>query len=268
MAFNKDGNAFTFTFSAIMVIVVGALLAFLFLSWKPYFDKNDADKKMMDILAAINEEYNRDNAQEGFDKFVKKRIALKFDGTVVSERTSADSINTSDKEDAFNIDVKKDYKSGTSKLVQKFKGDRPKLMEEVGKIDDVSYPLFVCEKEGKEYYVMPMVGTGLWGPIWGYVSVGEDMNTIYGASFDHKTETPGLGAEIKEDFFELPFQGQQIYNMKGEYVSISVEKGGAEEGNKHEVNGITGGTITSNGVDEMLYRTIKIYTNYFEKNKK
>ena len=140
-------------------------------------------------------------------------------------------------------------------------------ISELSDEDELIYPLFECEKEGKKYYVMPMVGTGLWGPIWGYVSVGEDMNTIYGASFDHKTETPGLGAEIKMGFFEEPFQGQQIYNMKGEYVSISVEKGGAEKGNKNEVDGITGGTITSNGADEMLYRSIKIYTNYFEKIK-
>ncbi|MEM7162483.1 MAG: NADH:ubiquinone reductase (Na(+)-transporting) subunit C [Bacteroidota bacterium] len=255
MAINKDSNGFTFLFSTIMVIVVGALLAFLFLSWKPMFDKNDADKKMMDVLAAINVESDRNNAEELFKKYVKESIALKFDGTIDEET------------DGFKLDVKKNYKSGTSKLVQSYKGDRPKLMEEVGKLDDQRYPLFIAEKDGEKYYVMPMVGTGLWGPIWGYVSVGKDFNTIYGASFDHKTETPGLGAEIKESFFEEPFQGQQIYNMKNEYVSISVEKGGAEAGNKHQVDGITGGTITSNGVDEMLYRTIKIYTNHFNKIK-
>jgi len=253
MAINKDSNGFTFLFASIMVIVVGALLAFLFLSWKPYFDKNDADKKMMDVLAAINVESTRDNAADLFAKHMKETIALKFDGTV------------DDSVDGFKIDVKKEYKSGTSKLVQSLKGDRPALLEEISKLDDQRYPLFKCEKDGKDYYVMPMVGTGLWGPIWGYVSVGDDFNTIYGASFDHKTETPGLGAEIKYAQFEEPFQGQQIYNMKDEYVSVSVEKGGAEPGNKHEVDGITGGTITSNGVDEMLYRTIKIYTNYFNK---
>ncbi len=252
MAINKDSNGFTFLFASIMVIVVGALLAFLFLSWKPYFDKNDADKKMMDVLAAINVESTRDNAADLFAKHMKETIALKFDGTI------------DESVDGFKIDVKKEYKSGTSKLVQSLKGDRPALLAEIAKLEDQRYPLFRCEKDGKDYYVMPMVGTGLWGPIWGYVSVGGDFNTIFGASFDHKTETPGLGAEIKYDQFEEPFQGQQIYNMKGEYVSVSVEKGGAEPGNKHEVDGITGGTITSNGVDEMLYRTIKIYTNYFK----
>lgn len=261
MAVNKDANSYTFLFASALVLVVGSVLAFLFLSWKPMFDKNAADKKMVDVLAAINEDSTRESAQEEFDKYVKKRVAIKFDGTVVSDNSGA--VDPANKEDAFNLDVKKVYKSGTSKLVQSYKGDRPKLIEEISKLD-ISYPLFICEKDGETYYVIPMVGSGLWGPIWGYVSVGQDMNTVYGASFDHKTETPGLGAEIKYDDFEEPFQGQQIYNMKGEYVSISVEKGGAEKGNRHEVDGITGGTITSNGVDEMLYRTIRVYTNYFE----
>lgn len=262
MAINKESNAFTFGFSIAMVIVVGAILTFLFIRWKPLFEKNDADKKMVDILSAINIESERSNSKELFDRYVVKRISVSFDGQVVEERQG--EVNTSDKADPFNTDVKKDYKSGTSKLVLQYKGDKPKLMEEVSKIDQ-TYPLYICEKNDSTFYVMPMVGTGLWGPVWGYVSLNEDKNTVYGASFDHKTETPGLGAEIKEDMFEKPFSGKKIYDVEGNYTSISVEKGGVDPDNaSHEVDGITGGTITSNGVDEMLYRTMKIYTNYFE----
>ena len=262
MAINKEGNGFTFGFSIAMVVVVGAILTFLFLTWKPLFDKNDADKKMMDVLAAIKVDSDRQNSKELFDQYVTKRISLSFEGNVVEERDG--EISSSDKADPFNIDVKKDYKSGTSKLVLQFKGDKKRLMEEVSKIDQ-SYPLYVCEKNDSTFYVMPMVGTGLWGPIWGYVSINEDFSTVYGASFDHKTETPGLGAEIKEPMFEAPFTGKKIFDLSGNYTSISVEKGGIDPNNAdHEVDGITGGTITSNGVDEMLYRTMKIYTNYFE----
>ena len=262
MAINKESNGFTFGFSIGMVVVVGAILTFLFLTWKPLFDKNDADKKMMDVLAAIKVDSERINAKEMFDQYVKKRVSLSFEGSVMEEREG--EILSSDKADPFNIDVKKDYKRGTSKLVLQFKGDKPKLMEEVSKIDQ-SYPLYICEKNDSTFYVMPMVGTGLWGPIWGYVSLNQDMVTVYGASFDHKTETPGLGAEIKEPMFEDPFSGKKIYDLDGNYTSISVEKGGIDPDKAdHEVDGITGGTITSNGVDEMLYRTMKIYTNYFE----
>ena len=89
---------------------------------------------------------------------------------------------------------------------------------------------------------------------------------MYGATFDHKTETPGLGAEIKESWFSAPFIGKTIYDETGQLVSVNVIKGSAEPSNPHEVDGITGGTITSNGVDEMLERTFGIYDPYFKNN--
>ena len=108
-----------------------------------------------------------------------------------------------------------------------------------------------------------MVGTGLWGPVWGFVSFDSDYVTIYGASFSHKKESPGLGAEINTDLFEEPLEGQKIINKDGVFVSIKVKKGGAEEGNLHQVDAITGGTITSDGVSDMLYKTLDVYNSYF-----
>jgi Na+-transporting NADH:ubiquinone oxidoreductase subunit C len=112
-----------------------------------------------------------------------------------------------------------------------------------------------------------MVGKGLWGPIWGFVALEGDYNTVYGAVFSHKSETPGLGAEISEAFFQEPFEGKTIYNTEGKLVSIDVKKGGAGDSNPHAVDGITGGTITSVGVQEMMKRTFGIYDTYFQNKK-
>jgi Na+-transporting NADH:ubiquinone oxidoreductase subunit C len=109
-------------------------------------------------------------------------------------------------------------------------------------------------------YVIPVVGSGLWGPIWGYIAMESDMKTIYGAKFDHKTETPGLGAEIRENFFSDKFSGKTLNEV---VPFFSVLKGGSVT-DEHSVDGITGGTITSKGVEKMINRTLGIYLLYFE----
>ena len=124
---------------------------------------------------------------------------------------------------------------------------------------ELSFPLYICEKEGENIYVIPVAGSGLWGPIWGFVALKSDMNTIYGAKFDHKTETPGLGAEIKDKFFSDKFQGKQLRDSAPYFT---IEKGGRNT-DIHSVDGITGGTITSVGVGEMMNRTLSIYQLYF-----
>jgi Na+-transporting NADH:ubiquinone oxidoreductase subunit C len=262
MGVNKEGGGYTFLFAAIMVIVTGASLAMVSLTLKPDIKKNEADKKMIDILGSINvTEATRENAAKLFTEYVKERIVLDDQGNVVSSMEGA--VDPQNPADPFNVDVQKEYKQKISKLVQAYKNDRSTLLAKVDE-QNVNYPLFRCERDGKQYFVIPMVGTGLWGPIWGYVALESDMSTVYGASFDHKTETPGLGAEIKEPMFEDQFQGESIYD-NGTYVSIDVKKGGSPADDKHAVDAITGGTITSNGVDEMLYRTLAIYDNYFKK---
>ena len=104
---------------------------------------------------------------------------------------------------------------------------------------------------------------GLWGPIWGFISLEEDLNKVYGAVFDHKSETPGLGAEINRPFFEDPFTGKTIFEGE-DFVSIKVVKGGAKDGDMHAVDGISGGTITSDGVSDMLYERLSMYLPYFK----
>ncbi len=112
-----------------------------------------------------------------------------------------------------------------------------------------------------------MRGKGLWGPIWGYIALSEDFNAIYGANFDHKSETPGLGAEINEQWFQDMFKGKNIFNEQGKFVSVEVMKGGAPDDAAHAVDAISGGTITSNGLENMIMDCLAPYQAYFEKNK-
>jgi Na+-transporting NADH:ubiquinone oxidoreductase subunit C len=131
-------------------------------------------------------------------------------------------------------------------------------------------PLYVYTgPDQKKRYIIPMRGVGLWGPIWGYISIEEDFNTVYGSFFAHKSETPGLGAEIAEPAFQEQFRGKKIMGTNNAFVSVHVVKKAAkfDLGNEHRVDGITGGTITSNGTDKMLKVCIEPYLPYFEKLK-
>jgi Na+-transporting NADH:ubiquinone oxidoreductase subunit C len=240
MAINKNATGYTFLFSIVMVLIVGTSLSYTSLSLKPLQKKNEADKKMVDILGAIGIETSRENAITDFPIYVKERLSLDSEGNVLNR--SSGNVDPTDSSDPFNLDVKKDYRS-----------KKP--------ASELSFPLYICEENGENIYVIPVAGSGLWGPIWGFVALESDMKTIYGAKFDHKTETPGLGAEIKDDFFSDKFKGQKLREASPYFTII---KGGRKIEDMHSVDGITGGTITSVGVGEMIDRTISIYQYYFE----
>jgi Na+-transporting NADH:ubiquinone oxidoreductase subunit C len=124
--------------------------------------------------------------------------------------------------------------------------------------------VFVCNVDGAIKYIIPVYGAGLWGPIWGYVALNEDKNTVYGVYFSHSGETPGLGAEITNyQKFQAPFEGKKVMN-EGE-VALGVMKNGKVENPEFEVDGISGGTITSKGVDAMLKDCLKSYTEFLTK---
>ena len=202
---------------------------------------NKSAKNMVDILSAIGVNSSKEMAEIDFDKYIIGFIVLDSQGDKI------DSL--SNKSSALSIDTKNQYRDKTLKL------------------EDKKFPLFIAKKDNHSYYIVPLTGTGLWGPIWGFVSFNEDGNTITGASFDHKSETPGLGAEIRETFFEEQFIGKKILNSQGDFVSISVMKGGANVNSYHEVDGITGGTITSDGVTDMLKDNLLRYSKYFKNTK-
>lgn len=251
MAINRDSNGYTFAFAIIMVVVVGAILASLAMGLKDLQQENMKQEKMRDILVsvqAMEKDQAMTEAPDLFSKYISKRVLLDAKGNTIGEESGEIPTKAKGPKDPFNIDVKKQYRSFKAKAID---------------AADMVYPLYECAKDGKTYYIVPMVGTGLWGPIWGYIAFNDDMNTIYGATFDHKTETPGLGAEIKEVGFQKQFAGKTIFEGSS-FVSISVLKGGGAKSNPHAVDGITGGTITSDGLGDMIKNTLTVYAPYFQ----
>ncbi len=246
MAVNRDSNGYTILFATIMVVLVGGVLAYLATALKPAQEANVKNEKMQNILQAIGVEstdgISREEAGAKFNDYVVERVTLNYNGEVLETKSNKDEI--SGDLDAFNIDLLKEYKTVKAK-------------------EDRHYPLFVCEADGQKFYVVPVLGKGLWAAVWGYIGLKEDGSTISGAVFDHKSETPGLGAEITKDFFEKQFVGKTI-DEAGVYSPIKVKKPGFELG-IHEVDGISGGTFTSVGVKEMMERTLEVYYTYLKK---
>lgn len=222
-------------FAAIMVVVVGALLAFAATSLKSRQDENVKKEKMQNILASVGVVVDREQAPNEFTTVIKEQLALKSDGTV-DESTSA-----------FDIDLKSELSK---------------------KEEDQRFPLYIAELDGKKFYVVPLRGAGLWDAIWGYVALEGDLNTIKGTVFDHKGETPGLGAEITQKWFQERFVGEKIMNQSGEIVGVEVAKGNTSASkDDNKVDAISGATITGNGVTAMIKERLTHYKNYFEGQK-
>ena len=132
--------------------------------------------------------------------------------------------------------------------------------------EEQNYPIYIAEKEGKTFYIVPLYGAGLWDAIWGYIALESDKNTIIGASFDHAGETPGLGAEINQSWYEDQYIGKTIFDENNNFVSVKAVKGGAKVGDMHGVDAISGGTITSDGVSMMVEERLKNYVPYLKNN--
>ncbi|MCW3787546.1 NADH:ubiquinone reductase (Na(+)-transporting) subunit C [Plebeiibacterium sediminum] len=229
---DKQGNTYTFLYASIMVIGVAAILAFISVSLKPIQSKNVAVAKKIDILKSVGIASDASTAEKLYEEHIGSNTkVLNIEGNEVDGN-------------AFDIDLSKEVRKD---------------------LKERSYPLYICKLDnGEEKLIIPLRGAGLWGPIWGYISLNADRNTVYGATFDHKGETPGLGAEISKDFFQTPFKGKTIYNEAGDFTSIDVVKGGGTENNPHAVDAISGGTITSKGVSAMLQDCLSGYEKYLK----
>ena len=235
---NKNSNQFTMIFASVMVVVVAVLLASAAIQLGPLQQQNARIEKMQNILSSIGIESDVKDAEKLFNQYIQEQIVLNNQGEQVKNDVKA-----------FDIDLKK---------------EQDKL--KTGRANEQLFPLFIFKKEDKLYYVIPVRGKGLWGPIWGYVALEGDMNTVYGASFGHKSETPGLGAEISTAEFQEQFNGKTIFDNSGKFTSVRVIKGGAPPNDNHGVDAISGGTVTSNGVSEMLSRTLENYIPFFKSN--
>ncbi|MFO7576062.1 MAG: NADH:ubiquinone reductase (Na(+)-transporting) subunit C [Bacteroidales bacterium] len=231
----KDfSNRYIFIFSVAMVTVVAALLSAAAMLLQPLQERNREIEKKRNILASVKIEATRSDAVELYDRIIKNSFVINTDGDVV------DNVNP------FTVDLRSEQR-------------KP--------LDQQSLPIFIANpRDAIEVIIIPLEGRGLWGPIFGYISLESDMSTVYGVSFNHTGETPGLGAEINTTWFGDLFNGKKIF--AGErFVSIKVVKGGARDDNPHAVDAISGGTITSTGLEEMLYDCLVKYEKYFIKHK-
>ncbi|CAI8166505.1 MAG: Na(+)-translocating NADH-quinone reductase subunit C [Polaribacter sp. SA4-10] len=248
MSKRTDSNSYTMIFAIIMVLVVGSLLAFFASSLKPNIDENKRIEKQQNILYAMGVNENdessanfvsTDIAGTEFTKYITKQLIIQ--GNEITEDNKA-----------YLIEVKKEQTLAKQ-------GKKRRL------------PLFIGEKDGKTFYVAPIRGKGLWDAIWGYVAMDKNM-IVQGAYFDHKGETPGLGANIKQRYFMDDFIGEHLLNEKGEFKGIRVAKGNNDPKNleklDYEVDAIAGATITGDGVSAMIKKDLAMYVPYFKTLKK
>jgi|TARA_B100000927_G_scaffold267832_1_gene242219 Na+-transporting NADH:ubiquinone oxidoreductase subunit C len=244
MAINTEKNTYTLLFAIGLVVVVGTLLAAIDSSLKDKIRINKILEKQQNILYAIGINENEgnsvnfiaaDKAEEEFNKYVTKQIYIQGDEVIEDDK-------------AYLIDVKK----------QKALAKDPSYMRKL--------PLFIAEKDGRNLYVAPIRGKGLWDAIWAYVSVDEDM-VIRGIYFDHKAETPGLGANIKQRFFMDDFIGESLLDSQGNFKGVTVSKTNLDPKNEdkydNEVDAIAGSTITGDGVTAMIRSDLSLYQPYF-----
>jgi Na+-transporting NADH:ubiquinone oxidoreductase subunit C len=246
MALDKDSNVYTIAFATIMVVIVGGLLAFISMSLKPMQQANVKNEKMQNILQSIGIEAN-------------------YKGEILSDKTAAyTDADRTDKLDAFNIDLRKEYSRYVKPIMSKNKGDDEAIKAALAASEDIHFPIFVCENGGKTYYVLSASGKGLWDDIWGYLGFSSDGKTITGTVFDHKQETAGLGSKVNEDWFEKQFVGKTM-DENDAFSPLTVVKPGLDL-NNHKVDGISGATFTCVGVNEMLERNLEVYYNFFKNN--
>ncbi|MFW5753472.1 MAG: NADH:ubiquinone reductase (Na(+)-transporting) subunit C [Marinilabiliaceae bacterium] len=220
---DRQGNKYTFLYASVMVIVVATILAFVSEALTPLQKQNDEEAKMMDILQSVNIESSKENVADKYEEFIgDNSYIVNYEGEQ----------ETGDAQAAFNVDLSREVRKPLSER---------------------QYPVYECHLENGEIkYILPVRGKGLWGPIWGYVALNDDKQTIYGTTFDHDGETPGLGAEIANQPFQKQFRDKRIFDESDELTSIQVIKGEASPDDPHRVDGISGGTITSQGVEDML----------------
>lgn len=230
---DTNGNKYTFIYASAMVIIVAAILSVTALKLKPLQQKNINTEKKQNILSSVGIESTAVDAESIFAERIVQSYIVNASGEQI-EGT------------AFDIDLKR---------------------ERAKPLADRLLPVYECKTDEGTKYILPMYGAGLWGPIWGYVAINDDMNTLYGAVFAHAGETPGLGAEISTKPFQEPFKGKTIYDSSGKLVSIIVAKAGESAPAEHKVDGISGGTITGKGLQTMLLNNFTSYEAFFNKKK-
>jgi Na+-transporting NADH:ubiquinone oxidoreductase subunit C len=232
-------NTYIFIFSTVMVTIVAILLSFVAEELRPVQNRNLEVEKKTDILKSVSKAEKIDEVKNR-DLYIEEEYSKYITGGYVINPAGERKEGI----DAFNVNLK---------------------VELAKPLEEMNLPVFIfTDDDSTHKYIIPMRGRGLWGPIWGYVSFYDDFNTIYGAVFDHSKETPGLGAEINQPFFQAQFVNKKILDENGNLISVKIVKGGARPNDIHAVDAISGGTITSTAVQEMMKQCLGNYEFYIK----
>lgn len=230
---NKQSNIYTIIYIIVLVVLVGTALAFTSISLKDRQQANADADKMRQILASVNIEPGSDSIIVAYNQYITDSYIVNAEGEKIDSPTKA-----------FDVNVAVESKTESSERL---------------------LPVYVCTlADGSQKYILPLYGAGLWGPIWGYISVDSDGSTIYGAYFAHQGETPGLGAEIEKPTFSSQFIGKQLIKDNSFEPVAVVKSGQRPMGNQDYVDAISGATITSKGVGSMADNCLAPYAAFLK----
>lgn len=230
---NRQGNTYTVIYSVILVLIVGVVLSLVYQALRPKQEENIANDTKKQILAAARiTPKDGESISDLYDKYIVDSYIVNYEGERIETSTPAFSVNI----------------AAQVKLPDK----------------ERELPVYECKTTDGLKYILPVYGAGLWGPIWGYIAFNNNGETIYGAYFAHQGETPGLGAEIEKPAFSNQFEGKNIFNSGGEFTPILIVKAGQAPSGAEYVNAVSGGTITSQGVQKMLANSLEPYAAFLK----
>jgi len=246
----QQSNAYIITFSVILTVVLGLLLSGTSQVLGPLQKKAEELDTKKQILGAVvdAEELGAMKPNEVLS-FYENRISsvvVDINGNPVETAKDGSAIT------AEKVNVGKNYKMPS---------------------DQRMFPVFKYHAEGNpdavESYILPVYGAGLWDEIWGYIALETDLNTIKGVTFAHKGETPGLGARITAAAIQERYQGKKLFDGQGNLQSVVMQKGEGKDysGDEHKVDGMSGATITANGVNDMLRNYMQYYGAFLDKQR-
>lgn len=239
---NTNNNVYTVIYTTVIVVVAAAILSVAAMALKPMQQANIKAETISQMLMAAGltdtDALSRMSNDQILSMYSEKaRAAFIIDAA--GQKTGELNTEVSDIELQDNLKLEnKNIASGNPSL-----------------------PVYVFDKDGEEINVIPVYGAGLWGPVWGYIAFNASCTEIVGAYFDHSSETPGLGAKIKDEaWFRDQFKGERV-NFSKPDDSFDIVKGGAPAGVKDDsqVDAITGATMTCNGLEAALDTWFKAY---------
>lgn len=244
---NTNSNLYTVIYATLVVILVAAILSLASMLLKPMQEANEKAETISQMLTSAKFYQKEELGQMGnqdilneYTKVISEAILVNGNGEKVGELDTKNS----------EIYTESNLKSQND------------IMKKGG--SDLKLPVFIFNKDGKKITVIPCYGAGLWGPIWGYLALDEDLETYIGVYFDHASETPGLGAKIKDDpEFQQEFVNKKI-DLNDKFI-FNIKKNATESGKDNAVDAITGATMTSQGLDVAMNMWLKAYKPYLAK---